>query len=211
MKKSFLWDNDVLYKCTILNLWEDFFLQKLTKEHKHFYLESCRFIFKKSLNETGENIQRLDDQLSKMKIVEKLVDEEEIELFSNQVGIDPGEAFFFAKMKEGDFLLMTGDKKSLEALKEMNINKQTLYNKIILWEDLLYETLQRMSEEKIIERFKNLSFKDIFLRVVFSMENLKSKERILDAINHYRRDSRKSFGEFLVDNSEFFKKLEIRD
>jgi hypothetical protein len=198
MRHGVLWDNDVLFKCTKLDLWKEIQKLILFQNYDHYYLQSAKYIYKKKVSkEVHESFQ---SNLKHMKEVSKLKDPLDAEIFSQISGIDPGEAFLFGKMKEDHYLLFTGDKRALKELVLIESSVSYLKGRILLWENFIYELINHLSGDEIQKQYGDKNYEDNFFKVVFSKENLKDKEKVLESIQNYIQDAEKQFGQFLHPN-----------
>jgi hypothetical protein len=199
--KGLYWDNDVIIKCTILNLWD--ILENFTfmKQFSHFHLNSVLYIFKRKFKSDNHSLELLSNQLKKMKIAEEVKNDSLLNIFNMNPGIDPGEAFFFAKLKENEnTYFLTGDKIALQSLNSLTFDIRYLEGRILLWEQILFEIVQSLSMEEIDKLFGNKEWNDSLLKVVFSRENLTNQKMLCTTLENYIKDSRDTFGKFLVEN-----------
>ena len=201
---SFLWDNDVLFKITDLDLWTD--LESYIKINKsnHFHLPSCIHLArKKAFPSDLTKVAKLETILKKMSIVKPTENIELLSLLSNQNGIDAGEALLYAKLNDlAPSILYTGDKRSLlalQALSDQGMNLKFLEHRVILWEYILELIIERLSIESIQEKFSSQTWREeTAFKVIFSKHNLTNKESLLESIQSYTREAETKYGRFLV-------------
>jgi hypothetical protein len=103
-------------------------------------------------------------------------------------------------MKEDHYLLFTGDKRALKELVLIESSVSYLKGRILLWETFLYELINHLSGDEIQKQYGGKIYEDLFFKVVFSKENLKDKEKVLESIQSYIQDAEKQFGQFLHPN-----------
>jgi|JI9StandDraft_1071089.scaffolds.fasta_scaffold168746_2 hypothetical protein len=204
---SFLWDNDVLFKITDLNLWTELESILTIDKSNHFYLNTCIHVArKKAFPSDQTKVVKLESILKKMSIVKAAKNIELLSLLSDQVGIDAGEALLYTKLYDIDpSFLYTGDKRSLlalQALSDKKIDLTFLNHRVILWEYILELIIQRLSIESIQEKFSNQTWTDNAFKVIFSKHNLTNKESLLESIQSYIREAETKYGRFLVSKAQ---------
>ena len=105
-----------------------------------------------------------------MPVIESLSDPH-LDLLIDIPDIDPGEAQLFAKAADTDLYLITGDKRSLRALKNAEGMSDALSGRIIVLESMLLELCETMGLEDIRQRIQGLGQFDNVVRVCFSEYN----------------------------------------
>ena len=85
--------------------------------------------------------------------------------------IDPGEAQLFAKAAASDLYLITGDKRSLRALKNVERVSDALSGRIIVLESVLLELCETLGQEEVRQRIQGLRQFDNVVRICFSEHN----------------------------------------
>lgn len=102
-----------------------------------------------------------------MPVIESLSDSY-LDLLIDIPDIDPGEAQLFAKAADTDLYLITGDKRSLRALKNVERMSDALSGRIVVLESMLLELCETMGLEEIRQRIQGLRQFDNAVRVCFS-------------------------------------------
>ncbi len=105
-----------------------------------------------------------------MLVIESL-DDSYLDLLIDIPDIDPGEAQLFAKAADTDLHLVTGDKRSLRALKNVEGMSDALSGRIVVLESLLLELCETLGFEEIRQRIQGLGQFDNVVRVCFSEYN----------------------------------------
>ncbi len=200
---SFLWDNDVLFKITFLDLWNELESFITINKSNHFHLATCIYLArKKAFLAEPTKVIKLESILKKMSIVEPAQNIELLSLLSCQVGIDEGEALLYTKLYDIDpSILYTGDKRALVALQALSDNKIDLAfldHRVILWEYILEFIIERLSIESIQEKFSNQTWTDNAFKAIFSKHNLANRDALLETIQSYIREAETKYGRFLV-------------
>ena len=85
--------------------------------------------------------------------------------------IDPGEAQLFAKMAGTELHLITGDKRSVRALKSVSDLTHVLAGRIIVLESILLALCEDLGLKEIQERTNELRHLDNVVQVCFSEPN----------------------------------------
>lgn len=85
--------------------------------------------------------------------------------------IDPGEAQLFALAASRSLLVMTGDKRALRALSEVEGYPGALAGRIVVLEAMLLELCERLGADTVKARLGAVATTDVTLRVCFSDDN----------------------------------------
>ncbi len=85
--------------------------------------------------------------------------------------IDPGEAQLFAKAADTDLYLITGDKRSLRALKNVEGMSDALSGRIVVLESMLLELCETLGLEEMRRRIQGLGQFDSVVGICFSEHN----------------------------------------
>jgi len=86
--------------------------------------------------------------------------------------IDPGEAQIFAAAAESDMIVISGDKRSLRALKGVEGFAEALAGRIVVIEAILLILCDRLGQEPVRRQVAPLVASDNVVRICFSEENL---------------------------------------
>ncbi len=85
--------------------------------------------------------------------------------------IDPGEAFLFAQAAQEQSIVITGDKKALKALKNIDGLPNALAGRIVVMEAILINLCELLGNEDVKRRMSPLIHLDITLSICFSDGN----------------------------------------
>ena len=85
--------------------------------------------------------------------------------------IDPGEAQLFAKAAETEIHLITGDKRSLRALKNVTVMANVLSGHIIVLESILLALCDHLGTKEVRQRIQGLGRFDSVVQICFSELN----------------------------------------
>ncbi len=86
-------------------------------------------------------------------------------------GIDPGEALLFAAAAEGGLVVVSGDKRALGALKDVEGFAHALSGRIVVLEAILIALCDHLGTEEVRRRVARIKNLDTAFRVCFSPEN----------------------------------------
>jgi hypothetical protein len=98
--------------------------------------------------------------------------------------IDPGEALLFASAAQQGSLLLTGDKRALLALRNIDGFAAALKGRIVVMEGMLIALCDRLGPEAVRHRLGSLITTDITLKICFSADNSDPKA----ALHSYYRN-----------------------
>lgn len=93
-------------------------------------------------------------------------------------GIDPGEAQLYAAAAEGGFLVLSGDKRALRALKDVQEFVVALARRIVVLEAVLLGLCEHLGPEKVRKRVAPLAAVDTMVRVCFSTGNADPRQAL---------------------------------
>ena len=85
--------------------------------------------------------------------------------------IDAGEAQLFAAAAESRVMVLTGDKRALEQLKNVPRHTSALSGRIVTPEGILYEMCAQLGEERVRERVRPVAHIDTVFGICFSDAN----------------------------------------
>ena len=102
--------------------------------------------------------------------------------------IDPGEAQLFAVSAELDALVITGDKRALDSLKQTRVGLNELFGRIVVFEAILIALCDRLGAEVVRERIQRVLSLDIMVQVCFSPGNLRPRDGLVSYFNDVARD-----------------------
>jgi hypothetical protein len=93
--------------------------------------------------------------------------------------IDFGEAQLFASAAEAGLLVVSGDKRALRALKDVERFASALSGRIVVLEAILIALCDRLGADKVRVRIGSLAAADTMVQVCFSSENPNPREALL--------------------------------
>lgn len=93
--------------------------------------------------------------------------------------IDPGEALIFAAAAESGAMIVSGDKRALEALKDLEAHRDALAGRIVVLEALLLRLCRDLGTEIVQQRVQPLMDLDTIVRVCFSVQGSEPEEGLL--------------------------------
>lgn len=85
--------------------------------------------------------------------------------------IDPGEAQLFAAAADAGLLIMSGDKRALRALKDMNGFAGALAGRIIVIEAILLGLCALLGADTVRQRIHTIAAEDAMIGICFSTSN----------------------------------------
>lgn len=196
-------DNDVLKKLAICGLLEELLTVADSSDADMFVLPSARFVLgiakepEKARARLGSAVfDSLADFLGKVRVLEQAPDPQEQRLFDDVVGIDAGEAILFsATAAFSDFILATGDKRSLKALAEIEgagAITARLRGGVICFEQIMVRIMNRYGFELLRKHVVPAAGCDIALSAVFgsglSAVEANVRHGFTSYIEHLRRE-----------------------
>jgi len=102
--------------------------------------------------------------------------------------IDPGEALIFAAAAESGAMIVSADKRALEALKDLEAHRDALAERIVVFEALLLRFCRDLGTDVVKQRVRPLVGLDRVVRVCFSTQGSEPEEGLLS----YFRDLQKA-------------------
>lgn len=93
--------------------------------------------------------------------------------------IDPGEALIFAAAAESGGRVVTGDKRALVALKDLQGCRDALASKIVVFEAVLLRLCHDLGADVVRSRVRPLGTLDTVVRVCFSSQGADPEEGLL--------------------------------
>lgn len=145
---------------------------------------------------------RLAGFLGKVQVVQQAPDPEEQRLFDDVVGIDAGEAILFsATAAFGNFILATGDKRSLKALAEVEGAESVtarLSGRVICLEQIMVRIMNRYGFDLLRERVVPVVDCDTALSAVFGSGLSAVETNVRHSLNSYIEHLRGECGGLLV-------------
>jgi len=85
--------------------------------------------------------------------------------------IDPGEAQLFATAAHHSVMVMTGDKRALRALKDIEDYAEALTGRIVVLEAIILAFCNRFGHTEVRRRLGSLTMNDLTLDICFSADN----------------------------------------
>jgi len=85
--------------------------------------------------------------------------------------IDPGEAQLFALAAQNDFMIITGDKRALRAIKDIDGYPEALAGRIVVIEAILMVLCDRLGHAEVKRKLGTLVANNMTLRSCFSESN----------------------------------------
>ena len=102
--------------------------------------------------------------------------------------IDPGEALIFAAAAESGAMIVSADKRALEALKGLEAHRDALAGRLVVLEALLLRLCRDLGTDIVQQRVRPLVGLDRVVRVCFSIQGSEPEEGLLS----YFRDLQKA-------------------
>jgi len=102
--------------------------------------------------------------------------------------IDPGEAQLFAAAAQYGFLVTTGDKRAMVALKNLPTFTSALKRRIVALEPLIYALCSRLGDEETRQRLGPVAGSDKVLMICFSSTNPNPRAGLLSYIKGLEND-----------------------
>ena len=102
--------------------------------------------------------------------------------------IDPGEAQLYAVSAESGSLVMTGDKRALNSLKQVPLALNALSGRIVVFEAILIALCNLLGTEVVRERIQRVSSLDTVVQVCFSVGNQHPTRGLVSYLNDLARD-----------------------
>ena len=99
-------------------------------------------------------------------------------------GIDVGEAQLFAAAAEGGLTVVSGDKRALRALREVEGFPSALAGRIVVLEAVLLALCDHLGADAVGERIAPRAADDKMVQVCFSSGNPNPQEALLSYYNH---------------------------
>jgi len=93
--------------------------------------------------------------------------------------IDPGEALILAAAAESGAMIVSGDKRALEGLKDLEAHRDALAGRIVVLEALLLKLCRDLGTNTVRLRVRPLEGLDRVVRVCFSSQGLEPEEGLL--------------------------------
>ncbi|MDO8550002.1 MAG: hypothetical protein Q7S39_07630 [Ignavibacteria bacterium] len=201
-------DNDIILKLSSIGLLPE--IEKIfntTPDLIYILPNAINYISKSSSVKKNYSQKVIDDAISVIKnykaIPDEFIDQNRFIRLSNIDNIDSGEQLLFSLTPTStDFLILTGDKKSLTQLNnDPNIYdiKDELTQKIVCLEFLVLKlldlsTFQDISQKIIVSNY----CKDTFIRIIFRQNNL-TAENAKEGLMSYYNDLKSNSGSLLLD------------
>lgn len=202
-------DNDIIKKLAICDLLEEFLSVLDCRHADTFVLPAARFVVgvakdpEKARARLGAAVfDRLADFLSKVRVIQQPPDPQEQRLFDDVVGIDTGEAILFsATAAFSDFILATGDKRSLKALAEMEGAESVtarLRGRVICLEQIMVRIMNRYGFDLLRNHAVPAVDCDIALSAVFGSGLIAVEANVRHGFASYIEHLRSECGELLA-------------
>jgi len=201
-------DNDILLKLAIYDLLDETLAELEAAHNEVFVLGTARFKLgvarkpERTKTKYGEAVfERLKTFLEQ---VQTLGDPaaDELRLFDDIIGIDPGEAVLFsASAQYAEFHLATGDKMSLRALhahQACRLVCSRLTGKVICLEQIIARLIDRCGFVSVLNKVVPVRGCDTALRAVFGSGLSATEENVRAGLESYVNDLRKDTGKLLV-------------
>lgn len=102
--------------------------------------------------------------------------------------IDPGEAQIFAAAAAGGFVVVSGDKRALRALKNVEGFAQALGGRIVVLEAILLALCDAMGTNEVRHRVQSVTQADTMVRVCFSPGNSNPANALLSYYEDLARE-----------------------
>ncbi len=204
-----LMDNDVILKLAATQLLDEW-KTKAIKDGKIRIGASAKYFFRKKKDlpkKFGEAAVKLSVNFAeKIETVSDVDNPADYEGLIGIPGIDAGEAILFsAAIRLPDFVIVSGDKVALKALKgssDFDVLKKKLKGRIIAFEQVILALIRKGNFESIRERVVAAQKIDTVLEVVFGMGLETTEAKAIEALNYYIDGLRKATGDLLISEKE---------
>jgi hypothetical protein len=202
-------DNDIIKKLAICDLLEECLAVLDCGHSEMFVLPAARFVLgvakdpdKARARLGAAAFDRLADFLGKVPVIQQPPDPQEQRLFDDIVGIDAGEAILFsATAAFSDFILATGDKRSLKALSTMEGAEAItgrLTGRVMCFEQIMVRIMNRYGFELLRNHAVPAVDCDIALSAVFGSGLSAVEANVRHGFTSYIEHLRRECGELLV-------------
>lgn len=101
--------------------------------------------------------------------------------------IDPGEALILAAAAESGAMVVSGDKRALEALKDLEAHRDALAGRIVVLEALLLRLCRDLGTDVVRQRVRPLEALDRVVRVCFSSQGSEPEEGLLSYFKNLQK------------------------
>lgn len=166
-------DSDLFCKLAIGNLLGDTLAALGTDFHDCGRLPALPYMLKKgTLPRTygAEECARLIELADSMEAI-KAPDSMWLDHLTLVHEIDPGEAQLFATAARDSLLVITGDKRALRALKDVEGYVEALAGRVVVFEAAILAVFDRLGQAEVSRRLGPLKMKDTILKICFSPDN----------------------------------------
>lgn len=197
-------DNDVILKLAVCDCLDDAVAALGCSIGDVFVLPTARPVLAPLAESYGEVVvSRLNEFLVRVRTVDWELPIDELQVFEDTFGIDPGEAVLFsASATLSDFLVVTGDKASLTALAaaagcEAVVRRLT--HRVLCFEQVISRCIKHFGFDHVKQKFARGRHCDMVLRAVFGSGLAATEESVADGLDSYIRDLRSRSGDLLID------------
>jgi len=200
-------DNDIILKLAAYNLFWEATTKLNVKQENIRILPTAQKVFSSnsriSRQYTSQTIQRALQIVRGCTPIAQYSQEEFKSLVSEE-GIDAGEALLVAATQlEKNFLLVTGDKRFIQALASSNLVdvKQRLSKRIICLEQLLLNLLEVSEFDKICRRVVSAENCDETITEMFNSGKQSKPSEVSSSLSQCVENLRCQTGDLLIDAS----------
>lgn len=203
--KLFL-DNDIILKLGSLGYLDE--LEKIFVTHtSNIFILPSAFYYIKNNNKLRLKYSEasLENIIKKIKTYQEIpddyIDDERFTSLADIEKIDSGERVLFAlNLPETDFLILTGDKRSIEQLSIQLVDKNTidyLNGKIVCLEFLITKILKIKGFEVVLNKMKESNFAgDSGMKLIFNQQTL-TKENVQEGLMSFYNELKGKTGKLL--------------
>jgi hypothetical protein len=196
-------DNDVILKLAAFDLLSDFLPAVGVTMASVRVLPTAKYVLTPLAKQHGGAVaKRVAGFLGAAGVIDWELPADEVRLFEDTLGIDPGEAILFAATaKQRTFVLTTGDKVSLAALAgspECEKITKRLAGRVVCLEQLVQRCIDHHGFEPVKRKIVPARECDKALRAIFGSGLTASENGVRDGLGSYVESLRSTTGSLLA-------------
>ena len=205
-----LFDNDIISKLAFCDLFDDALTTLGAKRDEVFVLPTARFVLLKPIKHPEVAKERLGEAaydrvrtfLESVGVLDTPPPTEEFQIFDDLVGIDSGEAILFSATAQfPQFVLATGDKRSLRALyaePKCKLICDRLAGKVVCFEQVVRLIIDQVDFASVLKKLVPARGCDTALRAVFGSGLDATERNVKDGLASYIAELRNLTGGLLM-------------